>query len=102
KPTKHQVISRAIAYHGTPQGALSITSIPMMKAAFEPLVRSTLRASKTNFSRAPERFQTGAAGDLEAFGRWAADEIAVAIENEGADTVAAVFLEPLQNSGGCS
>ena len=40
-------------------------------------------------------------GDLEAFGRWAADEIAVAIENEGADTVAAVFLEPVQNSGGC-
>ena len=39
--------------------------------------------------------------DLEAFGRWAADEIAVAIENEGADTVAAVFLEPVQNSGGC-
>src|SRR6478609_11573863 len=25
KPTKHKVISRAVAYHGTPQGALSIT-----------------------------------------------------------------------------
>jgi adenosylmethionine-8-amino-7-oxononanoate aminotransferase len=101
KPTKHKVISRAIAYHGTPQGALSITGIPMMKAAFEPLVPSTFRVPNTNFYRAPERFQTGAAGDLEAFGRWAADEIAVAIENEGADTVAAVFLEPVQNSGGC-
>ena len=32
KPTKHKVISRAIAYHGTPQGALSITGIPGMKA----------------------------------------------------------------------
>src|SRR6185436_20905345 len=100
KPTKHKVISRAIAYHGTPQGALSITGIPMMKAAFEPLVPSTFRVPNTNFYRAPDRFQTGAAGDLEAFGRWAADEIAVAIENEGADTVAAVFLEPVQNSGG--
>ena len=39
--------------------------------------------------------------DLEAFGRWAADQIAVAIENEGPDTVAAVFLEPVQNAGGC-
>ena len=28
KPTKHKVISRAVAYHGTPQGALSITGIP--------------------------------------------------------------------------
>ena len=61
KPTKHKVISRAIAYHGTPQGALSITGIPMMKAAFEPLVPSTFRVPNTNFYRAPERFQTGAA-----------------------------------------
>ena len=37
----------------------------------------------------------------EAFGRWAADEIGRAIEREGPDTVAAVFLEPVQNSGGC-
>jgi adenosylmethionine-8-amino-7-oxononanoate aminotransferase len=50
----------------------------------------------TNFYRAPEH------GDsLEAFGRWAAEEIARAIEREGPDTVAAVFLEPVQNSGGC-
>ena len=39
--------------------------------------------------------------DPEAFGRWAADRIAVAIENEGPDTVAAVFVEPVQNAGGC-
>ena len=32
---------------------------------------------------------------------WAADRIAEAIEFEGPDTVAAVFLEPVQNSGGC-
>jgi adenosylmethionine-8-amino-7-oxononanoate aminotransferase len=96
KPMKHKVISRAIAYHGTPQGALSITGLPGMKAPFEPLVPSTFRVPNTNFYRAPER-----ADDLEAFGRWAADQIAVAIENEGAETVAAVFLEPVQNSGGC-
>ena len=43
KPYKHKVISRAIAYHGTPQGALSITGLPGMKAPFEPLVPSTFR-----------------------------------------------------------
>ncbi len=99
KPTKHKVISRAIAYHGTPQGALSITGIPGMKAPFEPLVPSTFRVPNTNFYRAPEQF--GAPDDLERFGRWAADRIAEAIEFEGPDTVAAVFLEPVQNSGGC-
>ncbi|MGH8963555.1 MAG: aminotransferase class III-fold pyridoxal phosphate-dependent enzyme, partial [Jatrophihabitantaceae bacterium] len=34
-------------------------------------------------------------------GRWAADAIDQAIEMEGPDTVACVFLEPVQNSGGC-
>ena len=38
KPNKHKVISRAVAYHGTPQGALSITGIPPLKEMFEPLV----------------------------------------------------------------
>jgi hypothetical protein len=31
KPRKTKVISRSIAYHGTPQGALSITGIPEMR-----------------------------------------------------------------------
>ena len=101
RPMKHKVISRSIAYHGTTQGALSITGLPPLKQQFEPLVPSTFRVPNTNFYRAPQQFQGGRDGDLEAFGRWAADEIAVAIENEGPDTVAAVFLEPVQNAGGC-
>jgi adenosylmethionine-8-amino-7-oxononanoate aminotransferase len=96
KPGKHKVISRAIAYHGTTHGALSITGLPELKAPFEPLVPSTFRVPNTNIYRAPIH-----GDDPVAFGRWAADQIAVAIENEGADTVAAVFLEPVQNAGGC-
>ncbi|WP_244932293.1 aspartate aminotransferase family protein [Nocardioides sp. W7] len=102
KPMKHKVISRAIAYHGTTQGALSITGLPLLKQQFEPLVPSTFRVPNTNIYRAFEA--TGGLlddSDPEAFGRWAADQIAIAIENEGPDTVAAVFLEPVQNAGGC-
>ena len=79
KPSKHKVISRAIAYHGTTQGALSITGLPALKAQFEPLVPSTFRVPNTNFYRAPEHV----ADDLEAFGRWAADQIAVADRERG-------------------
>ena len=96
KPLKHKVISRSIAYHGTPHGALSITGIPDAKKYFEPLVPSGIKVPNTNFYRAPEH-----GDDLEAVGRWAADRIAEAIEFEGPETVAAVFLEPVQNSGGC-
>ncbi|MCU1656539.1 MAG: aminotransferase class-III [Pseudonocardiales bacterium] len=96
KPMKHKVISRSIAYHGTPQGALSITGIPDAKKYFEPLVPGAHKVPNTNFYRAPEH-----GDDLQAFGRWAADQIDQAIEMEGPDTVACVFLEPVQNSGGC-
>ena len=96
KPMKTKVISRQIAYHGTPHGALSITGIPALKAMFEPLVPSTVHVPNTNFYRAPEH-----ADNLKSFGHWAADQIENAILAEGADTVAAVFLEPVQNSGGC-
>src|ERR1700712_5508258 len=96
KPLKHKGISPSIAYHGTPHGALSITGIRDAKKYFEPLVPGAHKAANTNFYRAPEH-----GDDLEAFGRWAADQIEIAIEMEGADTVAAVFVEPVQNSGGC-
>ena len=96
KPMKHKVISRAVAYHGTPQGALSITGIPEAKQMFEPLVPGGIKVPNTNFYRAPEH-----GDDLADFGRWAADQIEMAIQMEGPETVACVFLEPVQNSGGC-
>ena len=97
KPGKYKVISRAIAYHGTPQGALAITGLPAFKAPFEPLTPGGFRVPNTNFYRAPAPFDT----DVKEFGQWAANRVAEAIEFEGPDTVAAVFLEPVQNAGGC-
>jgi adenosylmethionine-8-amino-7-oxononanoate aminotransferase len=96
KPLKHKVISRATAYHGTPQGALAITGLPAIKQDFEPLTPGRHRVPNTNIYRATEY-----AEDAKAFGRWAADRIEEAILFEGPNTVAAVVLEPVQNSGGC-
>jgi adenosylmethionine-8-amino-7-oxononanoate aminotransferase len=97
QPNRYKVISRSIAYHGTSMGALAITGLPGIKEPFEPLPPGGVRVPNTNFYRAPEFV----ADDIEAFGLWAADEIERAILREGEDSVAAVFLEPLQNSGGC-
>jgi adenosylmethionine-8-amino-7-oxononanoate aminotransferase len=96
QPTKHKVISRSIAYHGTTMGALSITGIPSVRAPYEPLVPGAFKVPNTNFYHAPEH-----GDDIVAFGRWAADQIAQTIEFEGPETVAAVYIEPVQNSGGC-
>jgi hypothetical protein len=97
QPGRYKVLSRDIAYHGTSMGALAITGLPGIKEPFEPMAPGGVRVPNTNFYRAPEFV----ASDLEAFGRWAADEIERAIEREGPESVAAVFLEPVQNSGGC-
>jgi adenosylmethionine-8-amino-7-oxononanoate aminotransferase len=97
EPGRYKVISRAIAYHGTSLGALAITGLPGLKEPFEPLPAGGVRVPNTNFYRAPDFV----AHDVTVFGQWAANEIERAILREGPETVAAVFLEPLQNSGGC-
>jgi adenosylmethionine-8-amino-7-oxononanoate aminotransferase len=97
QPNRYKVLSRSIAYHGTSMGALAITGLPVIKEPFEPLPAGGVRVPNTNFYRAPQFV----ADDVTAFGIWAADEIERAIQREGEDTVAAVVLEPLQNSGGC-
>jgi adenosylmethionine-8-amino-7-oxononanoate aminotransferase len=97
EPGRYKVLSRDIAYHGTSMGALAITGLADIKYPFEPLVPGGVRVPNTNFYRAPDFL----AGDETEFGRWAADEIERAILREGPQSVAAVFLEPVQNSGGC-
>jgi adenosylmethionine-8-amino-7-oxononanoate aminotransferase len=97
QPDRYKVLSRSIAYHGTSLGALAITGLPGIKEPFEPLPPGGVRVPNTNFYRAPDFV----ADDVTAFGLWAADEIERAIQREGEESVAAVFLEPLQNSGGC-
>ena len=95
--TRYKVLSREYAYHGTSMGALAVTGLSAIKHDFEPLPPGGVRVPNTNFYRAPDFL----AGDETEFGRWAADEIERAILREDAESVAAVFLEPVQNSGGC-
>ena len=97
QPGRYKVISRDIAYHGSSMGALAITGLADIKHPFEPLLAGGVRVPNTNFYRAPDFL----AGDEVEYGRWAAGEIERAILREGPESVAAVFLEPVQNSGGC-
>jgi adenosylmethionine-8-amino-7-oxononanoate aminotransferase len=96
QPDRYKVISRQTAYHGTTLGALALTSVPAMRQAFEPLAPGARKVPNTNTYRP---WIDGVAP--EEFGRLTADQIANMIEMEGPETVAAVFLEPVQNAGGC-
>jgi adenosylmethionine-8-amino-7-oxononanoate aminotransferase len=86
-----KVISRETAYHGTTLGALSVTGITSLRTQFEPLVPGNCHVPNTNSYRWSE--------DRDPL--WAAEQIADRIEFEGPETIAAVYLEPVQNSGGC-
>jgi adenosylmethionine-8-amino-7-oxononanoate aminotransferase len=97
EPTRYKVLSRELAYHGTTLGALAITGLADIKPDFEPLPAGGVRVPNTNFYRAPSFMSSS----REEFGQWAADEIERAILREGPESVAAVYLEPVQNSGGC-
>jgi len=95
KPGKYKVISRTGAYHGTTFGALSITGLTGIRAPFEPLVPGARKVANTN------RYRCHFCGDCDSCSLMCADDIEQMILREGADSVAAVFLEPVQNSGGC-
>jgi adenosylmethionine-8-amino-7-oxononanoate aminotransferase len=97
EPGRYKVLSREYAYHGTTLGALAVTGLAAIKAEFEPLPPGGVRVPNTNFYRAPGF----ASASEEEFGVWAANEIEAAILREGPESVACVFLEPVQNSGGC-
>ena len=91
EPSRVKVIARELAYHGTTFGALSATGLPSARTPFEPMMPGGCHVPHTDLYRAPE-------------GRdplWAADAIEERILFEGPGTVAAVILEPVQNSGGC-
>src|SRR4051795_1362974 len=91
EPTRVKVVARELAYHGTTFGALSATGLPSVRTPFEPLMAGGCHVPHTDLYRPPP-------------GRdplWAADAIEERIVFEGPETVAAVVLEPVQNSGGC-
>jgi adenosylmethionine-8-amino-7-oxononanoate aminotransferase len=91
EPTRTKLISRKLAYHGTSMGALTATGVPALRTPFEPLTPGGHHVPNTNSYRWSE--------DRDSL--WAADQIEEAILFEGPGTVAAVILEPVQNSGGC-
>ena len=91
---RYKVISRDLAYHGTTLGALTITGLEAIKEIFEPMIpKARIMVPNTNSYR-----YTDTSPDALLM---PADAIEDAIIAADPDTVAAVFLEPVQNAGGC-
>jgi len=90
-PERTKIISRQMAYHGTTMGALSVTQLPRIKDPFGPLLPG-IRSVPNTLGFVGD---CGPATELDCI-----TEIEAVILEEGPETIAAVFAEPVQNGRG--
>jgi adenosylmethionine-8-amino-7-oxononanoate aminotransferase len=96
EPERTKVIARQMGYHGTTLGALSVSGLESLKMPFRPLLNDLARDVSPNHQSHCKLCSGEPACTLAC-----ADDIEQAILSQGPETVAAVFLEPVQVRGGC-
>ncbi len=95
EPARRKVIARQDAYHGVTLGALAMTGLEECRTPFEPFGVPAVHVASTNAYRHPE------GADPARLCAALLAEIEATIEREGAETVAMLIAEPVQNAGGC-
>ena len=94
RPEKKTILTRTFAYHGVTLATTSMTGLPNCQTPFDlPL---------SGFVQVPGPYAYGARTMLsaEAYGQWCIEETRRVISAQGAETIAAMFVEPVQGAGG--
>lgn len=94
KPEKHIFIARHNAYHGSTVGGASLGGMKPMHAQGGLPIPGIIHVQQ------PYWWAEGGDMDREAFGLFAAREVARAIDEAGPENVAAFIGEPIQGAGG--
>ena len=95
RPEKKKIICRDKGYHGTTLVAASLSGLPHMHAAFD------LPITDVKHTLCPHYYRFGEEGESEQdFSTRMADALEAMILEEGPETVAAFFAEPVMGAGG--
>ena len=94
QPQRTKILSREFSYHGVTLATTSMTGLPSCSAPFDLPLPGFLHVP------APHAYAADRESDPVAYGKWCVEETARVIEREGADTIAAMFVEPVQGAGG--
>ncbi len=96
RPEKKKIIARQFGFHGATLAAASVTGIPSMHAGFD------LPLPNFKHTEFPHYYRFGRDGESEEqFATRMAESLEAMILEEGPDTVAAFFAEPVMGGGGC-
>ena len=93
-PTKYKVLSLYRGYHGGTMGALSATGLPRRKTVFEPALPGFVHVMPPTCYACPFDLRYPTCGVT------CVEQIDRTIALEGPETVAAVIVEPISNTGG--
>ncbi|MGP0071662.1 MAG: aspartate aminotransferase family protein [Bryobacteraceae bacterium] len=95
RPKKKKIVSRIKAYHGVTVASASLTGLANNHRDFDLPIANILHVECPHF------YRFGQAGETEeAFASRMAESLEQRILNEGADTVAAMIVEPIMGAGG--
>ena len=96
KPGKYKILTRTYAYHGVGVATTSMTGLPSCYVPFD----LPLEGGMFVHVPGPHHYEAKTDLDAAAYGQWCVEETRRIIEQHGADTVGAIFVEPIQGAGG--
>ena len=95
RPEKKKIISRIKAYHGVTVASASLTGLPNNHRDFDLPIARILHTD------CPHHYRFGLEGESEEeFATRCATSLEKLIQDEGPDTIAAFFAEPIMGAGG--
>src|SRR6185436_4603203 len=94
QPQRTKILSRTFSYHGVTLATTSMTGLPSCTDPFDLPLPGFIHVP------GPHAYAANQESDPVAYGKWCVEETARIIESEGAETVAAIFVEPVQGAGG--